>query len=44
MLSQEIVIARKGGTLAAVAVGDYGTIDTQLVNGLTTKAMQLIPA
>jgi hypothetical protein len=44
VLSQEIVIARKGGTLAAVAVGDYGTIDTQLLNGLTTKAIRLIPA
>jgi hypothetical protein len=44
VLSQEIVIARKGGTLAAVAVGDYGTIDTPLLNGLTTKAVRLIPA
>jgi hypothetical protein len=43
-LDQEFVIARKGSTLAAVAVGDYGAVDSQLLNQLTTKAMRLIPA
>jgi hypothetical protein len=43
-LNQEFVIARKGSTLAAVAVGDYGSVDSQLLNGLTAKAMRLIPA
>ncbi|HEX4219858.1 MAG TPA: hypothetical protein VHZ02_15885 [Acidimicrobiales bacterium] len=44
VLDQEFVIARKGSTVAAVAVGDYGIVDGQLLNGLTTKAMRLIPA
>jgi hypothetical protein len=43
-LDQEIVIARKGSTLAAVAVGDYGTVDSQLANELTAKAIRLLPA
>jgi hypothetical protein len=44
MLDQEFVIARKGSTLAAVAVSDYGAVDSQLLNGLTTKAVRRIPA
>jgi hypothetical protein len=43
-LDQEFVIARKGSTLAAVAVGNYGAVDSQLLNALTTKAMRLLPA
>jgi hypothetical protein len=43
-LEQEFVIARKGSTLAAVAVGDYGAVDGQLLNQMTAKAMRLIPA
>lgn len=43
-LSQEFVIARKGSTVAAMAVSDYGSVDSQLLNGLTAKAMRLIPA
>lgn len=43
-LEQEFVIARKGSTLAAVAVGDYGAIDSKLLNGLTVKAMRRIPS
>jgi hypothetical protein len=43
-LDQEFVIARKGSTLAAVAVGDYGAVDGQLLNQMTAKAMRLIPA
>jgi len=44
VLDQEFVIARKGSTLAAVAVGNYGAVDNQLLNGMTAKAMRLIPA
>jgi len=44
VLDQEFVIARKGNTLAAVAVGDYGSVDSQLLNQLATKAMAKIPA
>lgn len=39
VLDQEFVIARKGNTLAAVAVGDYGAVDSQLLGQLATKAM-----
>jgi hypothetical protein len=44
MLDQEFVITRKGSTLAAVAVSDYGSVDSQLLNGFTAKAVRLIPA
>jgi hypothetical protein len=43
-IDQEFVIARKGSTLAAVAVSDYGAVDGQLLNELTTKAVRRIPA
>ncbi|HXA31724.1 MAG TPA: hypothetical protein VNV87_05665 [Acidimicrobiales bacterium] len=43
-IDQEFVIARKGSTLAAVAVSDYGAVDGQLLTGLTTKAVRRIPA
>ena len=44
VLDQEFVIARKGNTLAAVAVGDYGPVDSQLLGMLATKAMGKISA
>ena len=44
VLDQEFVIARKGNTLAAVAVGDYGPVDSQLLGKLATKAMGKISA
>jgi hypothetical protein len=43
-LDQEFVITRKGSTLAAVAVGNYGAVDSQLLNQITAKALRLIPA
>jgi hypothetical protein len=43
-VDQEFVIARKGSALVAVAVGDYGAVDSQLLNQVTAKAMRLIPA
>jgi hypothetical protein len=43
-IGQEFVIVRKGGTLAAVAVSDYGNVDAQLLNGFATTAIRNISA
>ena len=43
-LNQEFVIARKGNTLAAIAVSNYGSLDSQLLDGFAATAMRKIPA